>query len=95
MIRHWKQCVLLLALHGACAAAQTGRGELLYDAYCKGCHSEQLHWREKQVATDWKSLVVEVRRWQANGNLDWSSDDVDAVARYLNGLHYRYRLPKK
>lgn len=95
MIRHWKKSLLVLALYGTCAAAQTGRGELLYTTYCVACHSEQLHWREKQVATNWTRLVAEVRRWQINGNLDWSNDDTDAVARYLNILHYRYPLPEK
>lgn len=95
MIRHWRKCLLVLALYGTCATAQPGRGELLYVTYCNGCHTVQLHWRQKQVATNWTGLVAEVRRWQANGNLDWSGDDVEVVARYLNDLHYHYPLPEK
>ena len=93
MIRYLRKCLLLLVLYGGFAAAQGGRGELLYLTYCHSCHTEQLHWRDKQVATNWTSLVVEVRRWQANGNLDWSADDVEAVVRYLNDHYYRYPLP--
>jgi len=95
MTRHWRKCLGVLALYGTCAAAQSGRGELLYTTYCVTCHTEQLHWREKQVATNWTRLVAEVRRWQTNGNLDWSRDDIDAVARYLNILHYHHPLPEK
>lgn len=95
MIRYWKNCVLALALYGSCATAQVWRGELLYLTYCSSCHTQQLHWREKLVATNWTSLVQEVRRWQANSNLDWSDDDVDAVARYLDARYYRYPLTGK
>lgn len=95
MTRPWEICLALLALYGTGAAAQTGRGELLYGTYCVTCHTEQLFWREKQVATSWTRLVAEVGRWQTNGNLDWSNDDTDAVARYLNDLHYHYPLPQK
>ena len=93
MIRLWRIGALLLAVYGGLAAAQSGRGELLYSTYCDGCHTEQVHWREKRVATNWKRLVEEVRRWQANARLAWSRDDVEAVARYLNALYYRYPLP--
>ena len=86
--------VVLLALYGGLAAAQSGRGELLYSTYCDACHTEQVHWREKKVATNWASLVAEVRRWQANAKLECSRDDIEAVARYLNALHYHYPLPQ-
>jgi hypothetical protein len=95
MIRYWRKCLLVLAIYGGCAAAQAGRGELLYLTYCNGCHTERLHWRDKQVAQNWESLVEEVRRWQANGNLDWSDDDVELAARYLNDLYYHFPLSKK
>jgi cytochrome c1 len=93
MLRQWKACLLLLALWGGCAAAQTGRGELLYLTYCIGCHSEQMHWRDRQLATSWDSLLAEVRRWQANGNLDWSAGDIEVVARHLNTIYYRHPAP--
>jgi mono/diheme cytochrome c family protein len=95
MIRQWKISLLVFALYGGLAAAQSGRGELLYSTYCDGCHTERVHWREKRLVTNWASLVAEVRRWQVNGNLEWNRDDVEAVARYLNALHYHYPLPKR
>jgi mono/diheme cytochrome c family protein len=95
MIRQWRRSLLVFALYGGLAAAQSGRGELLYSTYCEGCHTKQVHWREKKLATDWTSLVAEVRRWQANDKLGWNRDDVEAVARYLNAIHYRYPLSER
>jgi mono/diheme cytochrome c family protein len=86
----------LLVLSGDFAAADerpvrdAGRGELLYSTYCVACHDTQVHWREKKLVTDWKSLQTEVSRWQGIAGLAWTDDDVAAVARYLNALHYRY-----
>lgn len=95
MIRQWRISLLVFALYGGLAAAQPGRGELLYSTYCDGCHTEKLHWRAKKVATNWTSLVAEVRRWQASAKLEWNRDDVEAVARYLNVLYYHYPLPEE
>jgi mono/diheme cytochrome c family protein len=91
MIRQWRKGLLVFALYGGLAIAQPGRGELLYSTYCSNCHSEQVHWREKKLVTDWPSLVAEVHRWQGNAKLDWSKDDVEDVARYLNDLYYHYQ----
>jgi mono/diheme cytochrome c family protein len=91
-----RNCLLVLALYGGLAApasAQPGRGELLYSTFCIGCHTEQVHWREKQLAANWTGLVAEVQRWQANAKLEWPADDVEAVARYLNELHYHHPVP--
>jgi mono/diheme cytochrome c family protein len=64
------------------------RGEMLYSTYCIGCHTTQVHWRAKKLATDWTSLKYQVRRWQENIGLGLGEEDVAAVARYLNGLYY-------
>lgn len=68
---------------------------MLYQTYCNSCHTEQLHWRDKNIASDWINLVKEVGRWQSNANLDWTLDDVETAASYLNAHYYRYPLPKK
>ena len=69
------------------------RGELLYSTHCVGCHSTEVHWRDKTLATDWPSLKAQVFRWQSNTGLGWSDNDVVAVARYLNDLYYRFPAP--
>lgn len=83
---------LLYACAWPGAAAQT-RGELLYGTHCLACHSTQMHWREKKQVTDWPSLRAHVRRWQAAGQLAWSDDDIEEVARYLDALFYRLPPP--
>ena len=64
------------------------RGELLYSTYCIGCHTTQVHWREKRLATDWASLKFQVQRWQRNVAPGLAEDEVAAIARYLNDLYY-------
>ena len=71
-------------------AARTPRGELLYSTYCNGCHTTEVHWRAKKLATDMPSLRFQVRRWQDNISLGWGEDDISAVAAYLNERYYRF-----
>ncbi len=90
---------VLLILAGNFAAADerpvrdVGRGELLYSTHCVACHDTQVHWREKKLVTDWRSLQAEVSRWQEISGLGWGDEVVAVVARYLNALHYRYPAP--
>ncbi len=93
--------LLLLALGPGVALAaeavpiEPGRGELLYATKCRQCHSEQVHWRDKRRARDWKTLTIEVRRWQRFQKLHWNGDDIDLVARYLNAMYYHYPAPER
>lgn len=96
----WKRGIVAAAVAAGStfAPAQTGagdaRGELLYTTHCVGCHTTQVHWREKKLATDWTSLVAQVERWQKIDNLGWSADDVATVARHLNAAFYRFPVPE-
>lgn len=65
-------------------------GEALYSTHCNVCHGQQVHWRDKKLATNWEGIKAQVRRWQANLNLSWSETEVDEVTRYLNTLYYHY-----
>jgi mono/diheme cytochrome c family protein len=87
----------ILMLVAALAAGQGSRtgepnGELLYSTYCIACHTTQVHWREKRLATDWTSLKFQVRRWQGNAGLGLGEDDIAAIARHLNTLYYHFRV---
>ncbi|WP_043461254.1 cytochrome c [Azohydromonas australica] len=87
-------CAVSLALASALAWPQAhqprDRGELLYEAHCLACHNAEVHWREGRRATDWGSLLFQVRRWQDVSGLQWDEADVQAVARYLNDNFYRF-----
>lgn len=91
--------IVLVGLFGNFAQAtepsrDASRAELLYSTHCIACHTTQVHWRDKKLATDWKSLQSEVRRWQGASGLKWSKQDITEVARYLNRLHYHYPVPE-
>ena len=95
MVTHMKTPLTALGLLlgaagvGSDAHAQS-RGELLYSTHCISCHTTQMHWRDKKLATDWTSLRYQVRRWQGNAKLAWNDADILEVARYLNEGIYRY-----
>ena len=80
----------LLAAAGSHAQGSPSRGQLLYTTHCLECHTSQVHWRDRRQARDWDSLKAWVRHWQGDGRLQWSEDDVDAVARHLNETVYRF-----
>lgn len=86
----------LTALSCGFAQAQTAdqlprtRAAMLYENHCGTCHSKELHWRDKRLAKDWASLAYQVRRWQDNAGLNWSGEDIGAVAEHLNERIYRY-----
>ena len=77
-------------LAGQSAGVADSRGELLYSTYCIGCHTTQIHWREKKLATDWGSLKSQVRRWQENVAPGIAEEDSAAIARYLNDRCYHF-----
>jgi mono/diheme cytochrome c family protein len=89
-------CIALaLGLVGPARAQTPSRGELLYTTHCGACHGVQMHWRERKLATDWNTLVAQVRRWQGVARLSWSEAEVEDVARHLNASIYRYPEPAR
>lgn len=66
------------------------RGGLLYSTHCSTCHTSVIHWRERKLATDWKSLKAQVNRWQAYAKLGWREEDIVDVALYLNTRYYNF-----
>lgn len=87
---------LALGLGSAAALAQAApvpdRGQLLYATHCIACHTAQVHWRDRKLATDWPRLKQQVRLWQAAARLGWTDADIVDVARHLNETIYRLPL---
>ena len=83
---------LLLCAHGM-TYAQQERGELLYDTHCNACHGPEMHQRSQRIATDWASLLVQVRRWESNIGLNWSQEEITDVAHFLNERYYGFYEP--
>lgn len=77
-------------LAGAQSTASPSRGELLYSTFCVACHTTQMHWREKRIATDLLSLKEQVRRWHINAGQKWSEADIEEVVQHLNRVYYKF-----
>jgi mono/diheme cytochrome c family protein len=86
-------CTLIGAAMISASAGAQSRGELLYANHCIACHTTQVHWRDRRLATNWESLQAEVVRWQAVGALNWSDEDIVAVTRHLNERFYGFKSP--
>jgi mono/diheme cytochrome c family protein len=84
---------LFAALAWTAHASDAGRGKILYEARCGGCHAESVHGRAKREATDFQAVRAWVRRWGENLGLKWTDDEISDVAAYLNGRYYRYACP--
>lgn len=75
------------------AALDTARGGELYGTYCVACHTAKVHWREKRLVQSWDDLRYQVSRWQKVAGQDWSREEIDDVAAYLNKLFYDVPCP--
>jgi hypothetical protein len=98
----WTMLVCLASMPGLVSAEgplaadahmDTHEAAVLYETHCRSCHTEQIHWRDGKLVTDWDSLVRQVDRWQKNLSLGWSETDVRVVAHYLNLRYYRFAPP--
>lgn len=82
--------VIVLASCQSPTPTAASTGEQLYSMHCSSCHLTEVHWRDQRLAHDWTTLRSQVQRWQENIGIGWSQDQVDAVAKYLNDLYYRF-----
>jgi len=96
MLQFCIKCLILFILSIASVFSESGfrpdtsRGSMLYDDHCMQCHTQQIHWREKKIVTDWESLITQVDRWQHTAKLGWRQDDVRDVSLYLNEKYYHF-----
>jgi len=72
-------------------AQDAGRGRLLYETHCVGCHYARLHDRDRaksriQSAAD---LRDEVSRRAGDTRRPFTLDDLEDLFEYLNRSHYR------
>jgi len=75
------------------AAADLTRGQTLYQTTCDGCHSANVHWRDKRIADSWPALLREVGKWQRNAGQRWGAAEINDVAAYLNDRFYHHPCP--
>lgn len=81
--------VAALAAPAGALAADPAQGRLLYETYCGSCHYEKLHERKTTKIKTLASLKVEIVRWAAQTGRRFTPAEIDDIAEYLNGSHYR------
>lgn len=86
------EAAILLVLAAPAAAQDPGRGKQLYETHCGGCHYERLHERarERSLVQSLAALRVEVARRAVQARRDFTIDDLDDIAEYLNRSYYKF-----
>lgn len=87
-------CVVGAVLISASAQADDlDQGQLLYDFACDACHDRSVHRRASRKAKTFGELREFVRRWSGEMGTQWSDQEIDEVARYLNDKYYHFPCP--
>jgi mono/diheme cytochrome c family protein len=92
---------LLILLLPLAASAQpetqeAGRGRVLYQTYCGGCHYERIHdGRLRPAVRDLAGLRDMVARWAPQTKRSYTPEEREDIVQYLNELHYRFALPPR
>ena len=66
------------------------RGRALYENHCVVCHTSKVHRRFPPSAIDAAALRFIVKVWVEEQKLRWSTEDIEDVVQYLDGVHYRF-----
>lgn len=68
-----------------------GRGRELYETHCLSCHYERIHQRDpsRSLIKSLTALRMEVGRWAAQVKRNFTPQEIDEIAEYLNRSHYR------
>lgn len=83
--------LILLALTALPSlAAEPGRGRLLYENHCLGCHDSMLHIREQRRVDSLAGLQREILRWRDVQGVPWNPQEVEDVLEYLNSHYYGF-----
>lgn len=84
-------CVVLAIVCLPAAAQDAGRGKLLYETHCGGCHYERVHKRDrdKSLVQSMSDLRDQVARRAALTGRPFSLEDLADITEYLNRTHYR------
>jgi mono/diheme cytochrome c family protein len=80
--------VVIASVNTPLHAEDFDRGEALYKNHCKECHEGLAHSRLGSKINSVDELRNWVASWSVHSRLDWSEDDVEDVADYLNTRFY-------
>ncbi len=82
--------LIALPLLASSVAVAADKGQELHEAHCTSCHSSEVYTRQDRRVKDLAKLHAQVGRCAQGNDLDWSAQDIDAVATYLNGSYYKF-----
>ena len=80
----------LVTASASLPAIDTNHGKSLLQDNCVRCHDDSIYTREERRVTTLDSLHQQVQRCDANLNLTWFPEDIDAVTEYLNTTFYKF-----
>ena len=83
---------VLLAGSGSGVAETFDRGQALYENHCMSCHEATVHTREAHRATSLADLRRWVATWSFHASLDWSDEEIDDVADFMDRRFYHFTL---
>ncbi|MDO9371185.1 MAG: cytochrome c [Gammaproteobacteria bacterium] len=83
--------VLLLNVPLVQAAGDAKRGQELYQANCTRCHDTSVHTRPNRIIHSLDGLKKRIQFCESNGRLNWSPEQIEDVAAYLNAKFYKYK----
>lgn len=66
------------------------RGRTLYENHCIVCHTPKVHRRPAPLPLGADDLRYIVALWATQQGLNWSREDIEDVAFYLDRTHYRF-----
>lgn len=70
-----------------------GRGAALYESHCVSCHDSLMHVQGDRRTGSYPGVAKKVRFYSELQGLEWTEQEIDAVAAYLNGAHYHFPMP--
>ncbi len=87
--------VLLVALPAGAQDPDADRmvlGRAVYETRCGGCHYERLHdrARERSLVKSEAELRTQVIRRAGDTGQRYTSEEIEALVRYLDRSHYRF-----
>jgi mono/diheme cytochrome c family protein len=77
-----------LSAPGAVAEPEFDRGRALYENHCEECHESWAHTRDGSRVNTIEDLRRWTQAWSMHSKLDWSDDEINDVADYLNREYY-------
>ncbi|MGD8615505.1 MAG: cytochrome c [Gammaproteobacteria bacterium] len=70
------------------AQEQFDRGRALYEHHCMSCHESWAHTREGRHVRTLAELRRRTEAWSVHSRLEWSREEIDDVADYLDRAFY-------